>query len=140
MLITLANPKIQKSIKQGYLTGGLHLAHHATSGYNVCPHATKGCIEHCLGKQGRGKFAKTQEARIRRTRLFFEDRRAFKIALYRDLLSLVTKAKAMGLKPCFRPNLTSDIAWEIEEKGSVLVPDPPGGAAGFTYSTPVWGS
>ena len=52
------------------MTFGLHLAPHTLSGYNVCPHASKGCAEACLNTAGRGRMNMVQDARIKKTIMF----------------------------------------------------------------------
>jgi hypothetical protein len=56
-----------------------------------------------------------QEARIRRTRFFFEDREAFMRALVSDVRKGIKQAERKGLIPVFRLNGTSDIRWESVE-------------------------
>ena len=96
----------------GYLFGGLHLAPHKLSGHNTCPFASKGCAHVCLNKVGYGRYSKIQAARIKKTKLFYSDRKLFLSLLYKDLHSLCIRALSLGLRPACRLNLTSDIAWE----------------------------
>ena len=107
-----SNPKTAKSTGYGYLTGILHLAPHTQSGYQVCPSATEGCSTACLYFQGRGRMNSVQEARIRKTRMFFENRAGFMADLAKDIASIVRRAQKNNLKPCVRLNGTSDIRWE----------------------------
>src|SRR6478736_3115177 len=107
------DPKTVKGQKHGYLTGIIYLAPHKLSGLgNVCPHASKGCAKACLNTAGRGIFDRTQAARIRKTRLFFQDRLEFLELLRFDLNLLVATAKLERMTPCARLNGTSDIPWE----------------------------
>lgn len=53
-----------------------------------------------------------QEARVRKTRLFFEDRAAFMTQLEKDIRAGIKMAARKGLIPVFRLNGTSDIRWE----------------------------
>ena len=87
-----SNPKTAKSTGYGYLTGILHLAPHTQSGYQVCPSATDGCSSACLYFQGRGRMNTVQEARIRKTRMFFENRAEFMADLTKDIASIVRRA------------------------------------------------
>ena len=83
-----SNPKTAKSAEYGYLTGGLHLAPHISSGYQVCASASPGCSSKesgCLFYQGRGRMTMVQQARIRKTRLYFERREEFLADLVRTL-------------------------------------------------------
>jgi hypothetical protein len=121
-LLTIGNAKTVKGEARGYLTFILHLAPARLSGYNVCPGASAGCIAGCLNTAGRGGMFKRgentnaiQEARIRRTRFFFEDREAFMRALVSDVRKGIKQAERKGLIPVFRLNGTSDIRWESVE-------------------------
>ena len=107
-----SNPKTAKSSDYGYLTGILHLAPHIQSGYQVCASASPGCSSQCLYFQGRGRMSTVQQARIRKTKLYFENREAFLADLIKDISSLVRRADKNNLKPCVRLNGTSDIRWE----------------------------
>jgi len=118
-LLSTANPKIQKGTKLGYLSFILHLAPADVSGYNTCPKATAGCKAACLNTAGRGGMFRRgettnviQEARKRKTRLFFEDRETFMEYLEQDINKAIRQAARLGLKPVFRLNGTSDISWE----------------------------
>ncbi len=121
-LLSTANPKIQKGTKLGYLSFILHLAPSDVSGYNTCPKATEGCRRACLNTAGRGGMFRRgettnviQQARIRKTRYFFENRGAFMLALYLDIKRAIRYAEKKGLKPVFRLNGTSDLSWEKYE-------------------------
>ena len=118
-LLTTGNPKIMKGEKKGYLTFILHLAPYDLSGYQVCPKATIGCIAGCLNLAGRGGMFKKgentnviQQARIRKTKMFFENRIEFMDELSKDIQRGINYAEKKGLIPVFRLNGTSDIAWE----------------------------
>jgi hypothetical protein len=105
-----ANAKTAKNATQGgFLSYILHLAPSNVSGYNTCPKASKGCRLTCLNTAGRGRFDSVQSARIRKTRLFFEDRSEFIKLLVKDLDAVVRKANKTGLKAVVRLNGTSDI-------------------------------
>lgn len=113
MLSIDTNAKTIKGQRYGYLTGVLYLAPYNLSGYQVCAMADKAkCHEPCLNTAGRGAFNSVQAARVRKTKLFFEDRPAFFAELIPSIRSLIRKAKAAGLTPVCRLNGTSDIKWE----------------------------
>ena len=112
LLSISADAKTVKGEKEGYMTGILYLAPHTLSGYEVCPKSTEGCRKACLFYAGRGVYLNTQNARIRKTQMFFEEREAFMTMLYNNIAALVRKAKREGFKPAVRLNGTSDIAWE----------------------------
>jgi hypothetical protein len=118
-LLSIGNPKILKGMKQGYMTYILHLAPADVSGYNTCPKATAGCKTACLNTAGRGGMFKKgettnmiQQARIRKTKMFFEDRENFLAILKDDIRKAIKQSEKKGLIPVFRLNGTSDIAWE----------------------------
>ena len=118
-LLSTGNPKIEKGMKQGYMTYILHLAPSNVSGHNTCPKATAGCKEACLNTAGRGGMFKRgettnviQQARIRKTKMFFENREQFLVDLADDIRKAIKQSEKKGLIPVFRLNGTSDISWE----------------------------
>ena len=125
-LLSTANPKIQKGTKMGYLSFILHLAPSTLSGKNTCPKATPGCIAACLNTAGRGGMFKKgentnmiQKARIRKTKMYFEQRDEFLATLEADIRKAIRFAERKGLTPVFRLNGTSDLSvekWGIIEK------------------------
>ena len=121
-LLSVGNPKTLKGQSVGYLTFILHLAPAALSGYEVCAKRTKGCTDACLNLAGRGGMFKKgettntiQKARIRKTRLFFEDRVSFMNLLVKDIELAIKQSAKLSLIPVFRLNGTSDIAFEKYE-------------------------
>ncbi len=118
-LLSTANPKIQKGTKLGYLSFILHLAPATLSGKETCPKRTAGCTAACLNTAGRGGMFRKgentnmiQQARIRKTKMFFEARDAFLAALEADINLGIKQAAKLGLTPVFRLNGTSDLSWE----------------------------
>lgn len=116
-LLTIGNTKTVKGEAMGYLTFIMHLAPSNLSGYNTCPQASKGCAAACLNTAGRGRFTATQEARIRKTKWFFEDRETFMVQLVKDIAAAIRKADRENFTPVFRLNGTSDIRWETVPVG-----------------------
>lgn len=57
-------------------------------------------------------MSNVQKARIAKTRFLFENPDAFLAQLRKEIRSATRSAERQGLVPCFRLNLTSDIAWE----------------------------
>ena len=121
-LLSTGNPKILKGLAQGYNTYILHLAPSTVSGYNTCPKATAGCIASCLNTAGRGGMFKRgestntiQQARIRKTKQFYENRSEFMVDLVKDIELAIKQSKRLGLIPVFRLNGTSDLSWEKYE-------------------------
>ena len=118
-ILSTGNPKLMKGEKKGYLSFVLHLAPADVSGKEVCPKRTAGCTAACLNTAGRGGVFKKgettnviQQARIRKTKMFFEQRDVFMAALESDIKLGVKQAEKKGLIPAFRLNGTSDLAWE----------------------------
>lgn len=110
-LLNAGNNKTIKGEKLGWRTYGLHLAPHTLSGKNVCAHASAGCAAACLNTAGRGIMHSVQEARIRKTKWFYEDRKAFLLQLFKEIKSGEKSARRAQMNPCFRLNLTSDLPW-----------------------------
>lgn len=111
-LLTTANAKIKKGEKLGYMSFGIHLAPAKQSGFNVCPSASNGCRIACLATAGHGAYSTVQKARIQKTLFFFKEREKFMEQLVKEISAAVRKAEKNGMKPAFRLNLTSDLAWE----------------------------
>jgi len=121
-LLSTGNPKILKGMAQGYNTYILHLAPANVSGYETCPKRTAGCTAACLNTAGRGGMFKRgestnviQEARKRKTRLFFENRTEFMRLIVADIELAIKQSKRLGLIPVFRLNGTSDLSFEKYE-------------------------
>ncbi len=114
-----ANPKLVKSQKHNYMAFPLHLAPYTVSGVgNTCPKATLGCSKACLNMAGQGGMIKkgettnkVQQARIRKTKMFFENRDEFLLQLVKDIKFAITHATKKNFTPVFRLNATSDIQW-----------------------------
>lgn len=121
-LLSTGNPKVLKGMSQGYNTYILHLAPADLSGYETCAKRTAGCTAACLNTAGRGGMFKRgentnviQQARIRKTKMFFENRVEFMATLVKDIELAIKQSKKMELVPVFRLNGTSDLAWEKYE-------------------------
>ena len=121
-LLSTGNPKVLKGMSQGYNTYILHLAPADLSGYETCPKRTLGCTAACLNTAGRGGMFKRgentnviQQARIRKTKMFFENRVEFMTTLVKDIELAIKQSKKMELVPVFRLNGTSDLSWEKYE-------------------------
>jgi hypothetical protein len=121
-LLSTGNPKLLKGEKQGYMSFVLHLAPADLSGKEVCPKRTAGCTAACLNTAGRGGMFKKgestnaiQQARIRKTKMFFEQRDAFMTQLVKDVQLGIKQAAKKNMIPVFRLNGTSDLSWEKYE-------------------------
>jgi hypothetical protein len=118
-LLSTGNPKVLKGMAQGYNTYILHLAPANVSGYETCAKRTAGCTAACLNLAGRGGMFKRgestnviQEARKRKTRLFFEDRGTFMALLVKDIELAIKQSAKINMVPVIRLNGTSDLAFE----------------------------
>ena len=121
-LLSVGNPKVLKGMSQGYMTYILHLAPANLSGYETCAKRTAGCTAACLNTAGRGGMFKKgeftnviQKARIRKTKMFFENRVEFMAMLVKDIELAIKQAGKIDMIPVFRLNGTSDIAFEKYE-------------------------
>ena len=114
-----ANAKINKSTKKGFWTYGIHLAPAKLSGHNVCAWASKGCASACLNTAGRGRMTPIQESRIKKTRWFYNERENFMLQLVKEIGNAIKLAIKKSQTPCFRLNLTSDLAWESQKFNGV---------------------
>ena len=120
-LLSTGNPKLMKGEKKGYLSFVLHLAPADLSGKEVCTKRTAGCTAACLNTAGRGGMFKPggtnaiQQARLRKTKMFFEQRDAFMADLVKDIKLGIKQAEKKGMIPAFRLNGTSDLSWEKYE-------------------------
>lgn len=110
----VSNAKTSKSEKsgKGYATLLLHLAPAKESGYEVCASRSAGCTMACLYTAGRGRFDATKNARIRRTKMWFEQKTEFKAQITKELTAFVKKCLKNDVYPAVRMNGTSDIMWE----------------------------
>jgi hypothetical protein len=110
-LITTSVERLANGMSEGYLAGIIYLAPEqvAGGGINVCKFATDECKKVCLNTSGRGQMSNVQEARIARTRFYWNDRDGFYNQVTEEVHALERKAKKMGLKPAIRLNGTSDL-------------------------------
>ena len=104
---------IKGDLASEYLTAILYLApaKENTKGINLCPSASKGCLNACLYTAGRGKFSNVQQARIDKADWFIDDRKSFLAQLHKEILKHSHTARLAGKKPAVRLNGTSDILW-----------------------------
>ena len=108
-----ADIKTIKGRKIGFLTGILYLAPYTLSGVNLCPFAKVAeCHVACLNTAGRGNFSNVKSARLRKAKLFNDNRGEFMAQLIEDIHKLKAQAKKKNLQAVVRLNGTSDIEWE----------------------------
>jgi len=99
-------------------TYAVYLAPANTSGYNTCPYSTLECRMGCLNTSGRvaieifSKKNVIQNARIKKTRLFYEHQEFYMDWLIAEIKSKKAKAKRDGFYFSVRLNATSDIDWQ----------------------------
>jgi len=79
--------------------------------YNACRWAGN-CEGPCLNTAGRGRFDATQTARAKRTVYKLLEPDQFKAKMIMEVEALERKAKRKGMKPCVRPNGTTDESYE----------------------------
>ena len=117
------NYKLSKNIKLDVYTFSLALAHSDISGYNVCPLAQRlnkpnndklsSCSSVCVGYNGMAqRYPKVMESRIRKTKMYFENRELFMRWLISDIEKAIDFSIEHGKLPSFRINAYSDIKWE----------------------------
>lgn len=116
VLLSPFNEKSPKGEAHGYLTAMLYLAPHTLAGgKTVCPHSTEACRAGCLFHAGRGKTPRVENARLRRTLSYLNDRAEFMGRLQAEIEDMQRVADENDLKLAIRLNGTSDIGWEREE-------------------------
>ncbi len=110
--------KLSKSEKKNNtLTYCIYLAPANTSGYNVCTHSTPECRKGCLATSGRARMefirgnTKIKNARIKKAKLFFEQRDFFMKWLSAEIASTKMIAENKKMNVAIRLNGTSDIDW-----------------------------
>jgi hypothetical protein len=122
-IYSVDSPKAIKSREFGYLNAIHYLAPYDFSGFNLCSHASPGCINLCLGlhsgQAGMVKIAEqdtamnsVRKSRVQKSQRFMTKRAAYMVDVIKSSHRVIAKAAKMGLKPCLRMNGCSDIAWE----------------------------
>lgn len=98
-----------------WLTSVMYLAPYKLAGVgNLCSMAELAeCHGPCLNLTGRGKFTNIQNARIRKSKWFIENRQSFMDQLYSDVEKFNKFCEKHKVKPAVRLNGTSDIRWEL---------------------------
>jgi len=91
----------------------LYLAPASQSGYNVCPMSTEECRTACLTESGHNRIDVKKnainKARIKKTKLFFEEREFFMGWLVTEIEKAKYNAEQLGYRFSVRLNGTSDI-------------------------------
>ena len=108
-----SSSKIAKGLQYNEATFILYLAPANQSGYEVCPMRTDECTAACLNESGHNRIDVKKnainKARIKKTKLFFEERNFFMAWLVTEIETAKTKAENAGMKFSVRLNGTSDI-------------------------------
>ena len=107
-----ADSKTIKGETENIMTGILYLSPYKKSGKNFCSFATAGCIAGCLDTAGRGKFNTIQEARLKKSLYFINNKTNFLLDLVESIIRLKKKAYNKKFTPVVRLNGTSDLLWE----------------------------
>jgi hypothetical protein len=92
------NAKTIKGQKYKYMTAILYLAPQRTSGFNVCPLASKGCMASCLNTAGRGQMNSVQQGRINKTKWYFLERKTFLDQIKIEIKRHILRCKKKGFK------------------------------------------
>lgn len=107
--------KLRLSEENGVLTYGIYIAPANMSGYEVCPNS-KWCREFCLNGSGHNKMEllsgknRIQTARIKKARLFFENKELFMQLLVHEIRRWRRYASKKNLGFAVRLNCTSDLS------------------------------
>ena len=107
--------KVQLSAAHSTLTYILYLAPANMSGYEVCP-LSEHCRQFCLNGSGHNKIDTLSgknainNARVRKTRAFFEDRQLFMDVLIQEIEKARRLARKKRMKFAVRLNGTSDLS------------------------------
>jgi hypothetical protein len=111
-----SSSKIAKGLQYNEMTYILYLAPAEQSGYNVCPMSTEECRTACLTESGHNRIDVKKnainKARIKKTKLFFEQRDFFMAWLITEITKAKIDADTKGYQFSVRINGTSDISLE----------------------------
>jgi hypothetical protein len=111
-LFNTQNAKTTKGEPLGYKTYVLYLSSGDKSGREVCKNRSVGCFDTCLDNCGRGQMESVQNARLLKTRYFWNSPLLFRDTLDREVKSAIRNAKADAV-PVFRLDGTSDLGLGI---------------------------
>ena len=113
--------KLDLSEKNGTLTFGLYLAPWNMSWHQVCAGGAH-CHEFCLNGSGQNKidelargveYSKINISRIKKTKLFYQNRPLFMRILTHEIRKAAARAKALNMPFAVRLNCTSDLSPEL---------------------------
>jgi hypothetical protein len=106
--------KTDKGSIKGYATYIIYMSPFTenVSGINLCPMATKGCVDSCLNRSGLGGiYSSVQKARKAKSDFFITDRVGFLNQVKLEI-ELALKKSTPEAVPVFRLNGTTDISFE----------------------------
>lgn len=108
--------KHEKAYKYQEMVYTIYLAPAKMSGYEVCPMRSAECTKLCLNESGHNRIDvhvnKINKSRIKKTKLFFENREFFMGWVIDEIKHAKLKAEKNGFKFSVRLNNTSDISPE----------------------------
>lgn len=113
-----SSAKTVLSERNGTMTYCIYLAPANMSGYEVCPNSAY-CRQNCLNGSGRnvsdtlmhnGGTSKINRSRIKKTRLFYEDRALFMRLMIHEIIVNRRRAERLGYDFAVRINGTSDLS------------------------------
>lgn len=109
--------KHEKAYKFNELVYTIYLSPANKSGYEVCPMRTAECTLMCLDESGRNRMDVKRnminDSRIKKTKLFFEEREFFVRWVIHEITQGIKKAKRLGYDFSVRLNNTSDLNPEM---------------------------
>jgi hypothetical protein len=110
-MVTVNQAKLNKSGKEGVLTGGINLSPYTESlshgGRNLCLWAGE-CATSCLKLAGMNQMTTHLKARIDKTLLWLNEPEVFLGQVKKEIEALLRKAARQTMDVAFRPNLLSD--------------------------------
>jgi hypothetical protein len=111
---TGGNTKIAKSAKSMLGNDKIRIASLSMMPDDIlCPARNlAGCSAPCLKSAGRGRFDNVAQSRQAKTDWWHADRDAFIAQLRKEMHAFIRTCTKRGVKPVFRLNTISDIAWE----------------------------
>jgi hypothetical protein len=104
--------KTVKGVKYGFMTAVLYLVPANGSGREFCVHRSPECTDDCLYTAGRGIMRPVAAGRMRKSKLFSANPKAFIDLASHEILKLAKRAAKLGLILVVRMNGTSDLPWE----------------------------
>lgn len=118
------NPKSRKAVLLGWLNAIHYMAPARSAGMgNLCSHKSPACEFLCLGEHSgyANMFASVRESRRAKAQMFLKFRKQYMALVVKQLGSFIRKSQRLGLKPCVRPNGSTDIAFEgVRHDGKTL--------------------